>query len=185
MILSRDPSAKSFPLGENRTTWIGSVPSWCSPYTSRVLASNTIHLPLVIPTTITSPSDEKQADWAWSCKDWYFVLIRNDMYLIEKWCIYSHLISCKLTPIWLLQTARCVRVSQRWMCWSYPADKNWFCWGCVASAHTSSTWPVTISWKFSSKVPWRTEFFVEPKTSWLPFPWDIVRTDPKCSGSWK
>ena len=66
MILSRDPSANSFPFGENRTTWIGSVPSWCSPYTSRVLASNTIHLPLVIPTTITSPSDEKQADWAWS-----------------------------------------------------------------------------------------------------------------------
>ncbi len=62
-------------LGVN--TWIASDPSWNIPKTSLVLASRTIHLPLVMPITITSPSDEKQAVWAWSWKGTKVKLIKN------------------------------------------------------------------------------------------------------------
>ena len=89
-----------------------------------------------------------------------------------------------LTPILLLQTALCVKVSHKCTKLSYPAVKNWFWVGCEAKAQTSSTWPVTISWKLSSNVPCKIEFLVDPTTNWLPFPWQIVRTDPRCSGSW-
>ena len=42
-----------------------SPPTWWTPNTSLVLESMTTHFPVTVPTTTTSPSQEKAADWTW------------------------------------------------------------------------------------------------------------------------